>query len=94
MKSLDIHLTNVNGLGAERFVLGLLSHLLVSPIISVEKVHASPELEISDKPASSEFIYNNYRMGIFSRILEVFLWRYRHNQKNHLRFYRWLYLGK
>ena len=84
MKSFDIHLTNVNGLGAKKFVSGLLNHLLVSDSIFVEKVYASPELETTDHPMPSEFIYNRYRMGLFSRILEILLWRYRHNQKNHL----------
>ena len=45
MKSFDIHLTNVNGLGAKKFVSELLNHLLVSDSIFVEKVYASPELE-------------------------------------------------
>ena len=73
MKSFDIHLTNVNGLGAKKFVSGLLNHLLVSDSIFVEKVYASPELETTDHPMPSEFIYNRYRMGLFSRILEILL---------------------
>lgn len=84
MKSLDIHLTNVNGLGAEKFVSGLLSHLLGSTSITVEKVYASRKLDIPDYSTSLDVVYGRYRIGIFSRMLEVFLWRCGHSQKNHL----------
>ena len=84
MKSLDIHLTNVNGLGAEKFVSGLVYHLLEGSSVAVKNVYASSKLQIPRHLKSSGVTFKVYRMSIFSRILEIVLWRYRHSQENDL----------
>ena len=84
MKLIDIHLTNVTGLGAEKFASGLIHHLFNNINISVENVYASKKLKIPCTARSVDVKYKICKTGPFARVLEVFFWRYRHSQKNDL----------
>ena len=75
MKSIDIHQANVTGLGAEKFALSLLRHLMNNENISVQNIYVNRLVSRENTKSANNVILVNYFFGAFSRLLEIFFWR-------------------
>jgi hypothetical protein len=81
-KFIDIHQANVIGLGAEKYASGLLSELESASEIEIVNVYINRIKESFD--IKCNIINVHYRLGILSRLFEIFCWRFYRDQKNEI----------
>lgn len=82
IKFIDIHQANVTGLGAEKFVSGVLKELESVSEIGISTIYINRIKESFD--TKGNIIKIHYGLGIFSRLFEIFCWRFYRDQKNEI----------
>ncbi|MDB4110568.1 glycosyltransferase [Amylibacter sp.] len=81
-KLIDIHQANVTGLGAEKFASGVIEELENVSEIRISTIYINRIKESFDTKCN--IIKIHYLLGIFSRLLEIFCWRFYREQKNEI----------
>lgn len=81
-KTIDIHMANVIGLGAQKFVSGLMKQLSVSENIDVENLYLGKNINEKNPCFCRNLNHVSYRLGGISRIFEIITWKYLHKNKN------------
>ena len=76
MQVINVHMSNVFGLGAQKFVKSIFDELTSNPDVKINKVYINPQLTINSNFKYTKIIYRNYYFGIFSRVLEIFFFFY------------------
>ena len=76
MTVIDVHMVNVRGLGAARFVNGVLGSLASGGEVSVNKVFCHRDFVPNDDFLRGKSIFRQYRLGYLSRLFEIFSWRF------------------
>jgi len=84
-KFIDIHQANVLGLGAGKFISGIIQHLADVKKIKIKKLYINKESSVKEfHKSASEILFVEYFLGIFSRLTEIFFWRFFRDQKNEI----------
>jgi glycosyltransferase involved in cell wall biosynthesis len=81
-KLIDIHQANVIGLGAEKFASGVVKEILSVSEIGIATVYINRIKESFDTKCN--IIKIHYGLGMLSRLLEIFCWRFYRDQKNEI----------
>jgi len=84
LKLIDIHQANVFGLGAQKFIVGLIREIHNCGGIAIDNVYLN---KISPRDAYSgnhRFVYVRYYLGFFSRLVEIFFWRFFRKNNNEI----------
>lgn len=84
MKSIDIHQANVVGLGAKKFVAGVLDEIKSCDGIAVESLYVNKQLATEGYSDYKKIIHVGYFFGYFSRLAEIFLWRFFRKSNNEI----------
>lgn len=85
MKSISIHKANVFGLGAIEFTKAILKEINNSNEIIIDRMYVNTKLNTLKNFYSNDdikTIVTKYHFGIFSRVLEIFAWKYINNDTN------------
>ena len=84
-KTIDIHKANVVGLGAEKFVSGLIKQLLNVKEIDINIIYISAESSVKEfHKFTSKPIIVDYVFGVLSRLIEIICWRFFRKQENEI----------
>ena len=85
MKSIDIHQANVVGLGAEKFASGVIQELVAFERFEIKNVYINKKSPRKKYYKSvSKQVRVNYFLGLFSRLVEILMWRFTRDQKNEI----------
>lgn len=77
-------MANVIGLGAEKFVSGLINQLSASDSIDVENLYLRKNISEKNSCYCRNPKYVAYRLGNISRIFEIITWKFLNKSKNNI----------
>lgn len=84
MTQIDIHMVNVRGLGARRFVNAVLSSLTMNGAADVSKVFCNEKYAPDSELLGKKCVYRRYKFGYLSRLSEIIFWRFKENSAPNL----------
>ena len=79
---IDIHASNVNGIGADRFIIALLHSIEETKSISIENAFLYSNSQFEKKVTFEKANIYTYPLGYISRLFELLFWKYKTNLSN------------
>jgi hypothetical protein len=84
MKIIDIHQVNVIGLGAKIFSAGVVEQIENNDNLTIANKYVNKAILVDYSSETSNIISVDYWLGFWSRLCEIFFWRFYREQHNEL----------